>query len=197
MRPLDLDPGKPSNTAAIANAAATALLSHGDNTWFFITVDYSFGYDLEHNAEAVVEDHGGQVVGGALHPLGASDFVSYLARAQLSGAKVIALANAGADLDNTIKQAAKLGMVPGHQVLAGLLCGSTGWMRSAWRPRRAWYSSESFYWDLNEETRAWSKRFFEQTKKMPNTFAGGGLFRDDALSPGCREGRHRRHQTRS
>jgi branched-chain amino acid transport system substrate-binding protein len=161
------------DTQAIANTVGAALLDRGDKTWFFITVDYSFGYDLEHNTEAVVEAGGGQVVGGALHPLGASDFVSYLSRAQQSGAKVIALANGGTDLDDTIKQAAKLGMIPGPQVFAGLAMRINGVNTLGLAITQGMMISESFYWDSDDATRAWSKRFFDQTKSMPNSLQAG------------------------
>jgi branched-chain amino acid transport system substrate-binding protein len=156
------------DTQAIANTVGAALVARGDKTWFFITVDYSFGYDLEHNTEAVVEAAGGQVLGGALYPLGATDFVSYLARAQQSGAKVIGLANGGADLDNTIKQAAKLGMIPGPQVFAGLAMRINGVHALGLATTQGMVLSDSFYWGLNEAARAWSKRFFARVKQMPN-----------------------------
>jgi branched-chain amino acid transport system substrate-binding protein len=161
------------DTHAIANTIGTALIARGDKTWFFITVDYSFGYDVEHNTEDVVEALGGEVVGGALYPLGANDFVSYLSRAQQSGAKVIGLANGGADLDNTIKQAAQLGMIPGPQVFAGLGMRINAVHSLGLGTTQGMMLAENFYWDLDEATRAWSKRFFEQTKKMPNSLQAG------------------------
>jgi branched-chain amino acid transport system substrate-binding protein len=156
------------DTQAIAHTVGAALVARGDKTWFFITVDYSFGYDLEHDTEAVVEAAGGQVVSGALYPLGATDFVSYLARARESGAKVIGLANGGADLDNTIKQAAKLGMITGPQVFAGLAMRINSVHTLGLAITQGMVLGESFYWDLNEATRAWSKRFFTQVKQMPS-----------------------------
>ncbi len=161
------------DTRAIANTVGAALLARGEKTWFFITVDYSFGYDLEHDTEAVVEEAGGQVLAGALHPLGATDFISYLSRARNSGAQVIGLANAGADLTNTIKQAAHLGMIPGPQVFAGLAMRLNAVDALGLETTQGMMLSESFYWDLNDATRAWSRRFFKRVKKMPNSLQAG------------------------
>lgn len=161
------------DTNAIARTVGDALLARGDKTWFFVTVDYSFGYDLEHDTEAVVEGHGGEVLGGALHPLGTEDFVSYLSRAQQSGAKVIGLANAGADLDNTIKTASGLGMVPGPQVFAGLAMRVSAVDTLGLGTTQGMMLSENFYWDANEQTRAWSRRFFNHVQAMPNSIQAG------------------------
>ncbi|HVC57190.1 MAG TPA: ABC transporter substrate-binding protein [Stellaceae bacterium] len=160
-------------TGALARTIGGALLARGDDTWFFITVDYSFGYDLEHDTEAVVEAGGGQVLDGALHPLGASDFTSYLARAQQSGAKVIGLANAGADLSNTIKTAAQLGMIPGPQVFAGLAMRINQVHALGLQTTQGMMLSDGFYWDANDATRAWSRRFFKRFKGMPNDLQAG------------------------
>jgi branched-chain amino acid transport system substrate-binding protein len=161
------------DTRAIANTVGAALIARGDDTWFFITVDYSFGYDLEHDTEAVVEQHGGQVLGGALHPLGASDFISYLARARHSQAKVIGLANAGADLENTIRQAVRLGMIPGPQVFAGLAMRINQVHALGLPTTQGMVLSESFYWDMDAATRAWSHRFFDRLGRMPNSLQAG------------------------
>ncbi len=161
------------NTRAIANTVGTALVARGDNTWFFITVDYSFGYDLERDTAAVVKEKGGTVLGAALHPLGAADFTSYLARARHSEANVIGLANAGADLDNTIKQAAQRGMIPGPQKFAGLALRINSIDRLGLATTQGMLLSSAFYWDKNAATRAWSRRFFERVKKMPNELQAG------------------------
>ena len=108
------------DTHAISNTVGAALVARGEKTWFFITVDYSFGYDLENNTGDVVRRSGGEVLGHARHPLDAHDFGSYLARARESQAKVIGLANGGSDLADTIRQAARLGMIPGPQTFAAL-----------------------------------------------------------------------------
>ncbi|HTV90794.1 MAG TPA: ABC transporter substrate-binding protein [Stellaceae bacterium] len=157
------------DTHAIANTVGAKLVEEGDKTWFFITVDYSFGFDLERDTAAIVEAHGGQVLGNALYPLGASDFESYLARAEQSGAKVIGLANGGGDLDNTIKDAARLGMVPGRQVLAGLALRIPGVHALGLATTQGMVLSVPFYWDLNDQTRAWSKRFFAKLGVMPDS----------------------------
>ncbi len=161
------------NTQAIANTVGAALVARGDNTWFFITVDYSFGYDLVHDISTVLAEHGGRVLGDARHPLDTTDFTSYLERAKQSQAKVIAVANAGADSENTIKQAAGLGMIPGPQEFAGLALRITAVDRLGLATTQGMLLSEPFYWDLNEVTRAWSKRFFERMKKMPNSLQAG------------------------
>jgi branched-chain amino acid transport system substrate-binding protein len=157
------------DTHVIANTVGARLVEEGDKTWYFITVDYSFGFDLEHDTAAVIEAHGGQVLGNALYPLGTADFDSYLARAQQSGAKVIGLANGGADLDNTIREAANLHMISGPQVFAGLTTRITGVHALGLQLTQGMLLSEAFYWDSDDQARAWSKRFFAQVKAMPNS----------------------------
>lgn len=161
------------DTRSVAQTVGTALVTRGDKTWFFITVDYSFGYDLENNTAAVITQSGGQVLGHARYPLDSHDFGSYLARARESGAKVIGLANGGSDLADTIKQAAALSMIPGPQLFAGLVLRINGVHALGLEVTQGMMLSESFYWDLNEATRAWSKRFFERTQKMPNSLQAG------------------------
>ncbi len=161
------------NTRAIADTVGAALVARGDNTWFFITVDYSFGYDLETDTTAVIKKDGGSVLGNARHPLDTADFTSYLARAKQSQAKVIGLANAGADLENTIKQAARLGMIPGPQEFAGLALRISAIDRLGLATTQGMMLSEPFYWDLNDATRAWARRFFDRVKKMPNSLQAG------------------------
>jgi len=157
------------DTHAIAQTIGAALAARGNDTWFFITVDYSFGYDLENDTTAVIEAKGGKVLGHARYPLNAHDFGSYLARARQSQAKVIGLANGGTDLIDLIKQAARLGMIPGPQVFAGLGLRINGVDALGLETTQGLMLGESFYWDLNEATRVWSKRFFERVKKMPNS----------------------------
>jgi branched-chain amino acid transport system substrate-binding protein len=161
------------DTQAIAHTVGAALVARGDDTWFFITVDYSFGYDLENDTSAVVTRSGGTVLGHARYPLDAHDFGSYLARARESQAKVIGLANAGSDLADTVKQAARLGMVPGPQIFAGPALRINGVNALGLETAQGMMLSESFYWDLNDATRAWSKRFFERAEKMPNSLQAG------------------------
>jgi len=162
-----------SNTQSSANTVGAGLMRQGANTWFFITVDYSFGYDLERDTMAVVEARGGKVLGRARHPLNTHDFRSYLARAQESKAKVIALANGGENLEDTIRQAYKLGMIPGPQIFAGLALRITGVNSLTLNTTQGMMLAESFYWDTDEATRSWSRRFFERVKLMPNSLQAG------------------------
>lgn len=161
------------DTYSIAHTVGAALVERGLDSWFFITVDYSFGYDLERDTAAVVQASGGKVLGHALYPLAAGDFGSYLARARLSEAKVIGLANAGADLANTLRQAARLGIVPGTQTFASLGLRINGVHALGLETTQGLVLSESFYWDMNAATRAWSKRFFARVSKMPNSLQAG------------------------
>jgi branched-chain amino acid transport system substrate-binding protein len=160
------------DTYALANGTARAVTKQGGNTWFFITADYAFGQALEKDSAAVVVANGGKVLGSVRHPFPGSDFSSFLLQAQASGAKVIGLANAGADTTNAIKQAAEFGITP-KQSLAGLLMFITDIHALGLRPTQTMYLTEGFYWDLNDETRAWSKRFFEKQKKMPTMVQAG------------------------
>jgi branched-chain amino acid transport system substrate-binding protein len=161
------------DTYSIAHTVGTALVERGARTWFFITVDYSFGYDLENDTAEIVRDKGGEVLGHARHPLNTADFSSYLARAQQSQAKVVALANGGADMANAIKQAAQRGMIPGPQTFASLSLRLTGVHALGLETTQGMVLSESFYWDLDEASRAWSKRFFAAMGKMPNSLQAG------------------------
>ncbi len=161
------------DTYSIAHTVGTALVERGAKTWFFITVDYSFGYDLENDTAEIVRDKGGEVLGHARHPLNTADFSSYLARAQQSQAKVVALANGGADMSNAIKQAAQRGMIPGPQTFASLSLRLTGVHALGLDMTQGMVLSESFYWDLDEASRAWSKRFFAVVGKMPNSLQAG------------------------
>jgi branched-chain amino acid transport system substrate-binding protein len=161
-----------SNTRAVAQTLGSALVARGADSWFFITVDYSFGYDLERDTTGVIQANGGKVLGHARHPLSARDFGSYLAQAQESRAKVVGLANAGADMTGTIAQAAKLGML-GKQTFAGLAMRVNHVDQLGLATTQGMMLTEAFYWDLNEATRAWSARFFERVKKMPNSLQAG------------------------
>jgi branched-chain amino acid transport system substrate-binding protein len=144
------------DTYALAHGTGGALVKQGGDTWFFITADYAFGQALERDTTQVVTQAGGKVLGGVRVPLNSPDFSSFLLQAQTSKAKVIGLANAGGDTVNSIKQAAEFGITAGGQKLAGLLV-----------------LTESFYWDQNDETRAWSKRFIAEAKKVPSMVQAG------------------------
>jgi branched-chain amino acid transport system substrate-binding protein len=161
------------DTYALAHTVGQAVVKNGGDTWFFLTADYSFGQDLQRDTTEVVEASGGKVLGAVRHPLNTADFSSFLLQAQASKAKVIGLANAGGDTTNAIKQAAEFGLTAGGQKLAGLLVYINDINALGLKTAAGMLLSEAFYWDLNDETRAWSRRFFERTKKMPNMSQAG------------------------
>jgi branched-chain amino acid transport system substrate-binding protein len=160
------------DTFAVANGTAKAVTKAGGKKWFFLTADYAFGHALEKDASDVVKANGGEVVGGVRHPFPTSDFSSFLLKAQSSGAQIIGLANAGGDTVNSIKQAAEFG-ITGKQQLAGLLMFITDIHSLGLKTTQNMYLTEGFYWDLNDQTRAWSKRFFDQHKRMPTMVQAG------------------------
>lgn len=156
------------DTFALANSTAQALTKRGYDSWFFLTADYAFGHDLERDATNVVKANGGKVIGSVKHPLNTADFSSFLLQAQASGAKVIGLANAGGDTINAIKQAAEFGLTKSSK-LATLLAFITDVDSIGLQAAQGLLLTEAFYWDLNEETRAFSKRFQERVKRMPTS----------------------------
>jgi len=160
------------DTYALANGTGKAVVKQGGDTWFFLTADYAFGHSLEKDTSAVVIANGGKVLGSVRHPFPGTDFSSFLLKAQASGAKVIGLANAGTDTTNAIKQAAEFGITP-KQSLAGLLMFITDVHSLGLKATQGMYLTEGFYWDFNDETRAWSKRFFERHKRMPTMAQAG------------------------
>jgi len=160
------------DTYALANGTGKAVVKQGGDTWFFLTADYAFGHALEKDTTAVVTANGGKVLGSVRHPFPGTDFSSFLLKAQSSGAKVIGLANAGTDTTNAIKQAAEFGVTP-KQSLAGLLMFITDIHSLGLKATQGMYLTEGFYWDLNDETRKWSKRFFEKHKRMPTMVQAG------------------------
>ena len=147
------------DTWMLANGTGSAIVKTGGDTWFFVTADYAFGHALEKDTEAVVLKNGGKVLGRVRHPFPGQDFSSFLLQAQASKAKIIGLANAGGDTINSIKQAAEFGIVKGGQNLAGLLVFITDIHGLGLQTAQGLIFTESFYWDLNDGTRAWSKRF--------------------------------------
>jgi branched-chain amino acid transport system substrate-binding protein len=147
------------DTWALANGTGSAMVEQGGDTWFFLTADYAFGHALERDTSAVVEKAGGTVVGTVRHPFPGTDFSSFLLQAQASGAKVIGLANAGGDTINSIKQAAEFGITQAGQALAGLLIFITDVHALGLQTAQGLVLTESFYWDLNDQTREWSARF--------------------------------------
>ena len=160
------------DTYALAAGTGKAVVKQGGKTWFFLTADYAFGKSLEKDTTDVVLEEGGKVLGHVLHPFPAQDFSSFLLQAQASGAQVIGLANAGNDTINAIKQAAEFGITP-KQKLAGLLMFISDVHSLGLKATQGMYLTTGFYWDWNNETRAWSKRFFEKTKRMPTMVHAG------------------------
>jgi branched-chain amino acid transport system substrate-binding protein len=163
------------STVALANGTGAAVVKAGGDSWFFITADYAFGHALERDTRAVVEANGGKVLGAVNVPLNTPDFSSFLLQAQASKAKVVGLANAGGDTINSIKQAAEFGLVAAGQKLAGLLVFISDIHSLGLQTAQGLQLTESFYWDLNDETRAWSKKFFAKTGKEP-TMAQAGVY---------------------
>ena len=161
------------DTYAQANVTGLAAVKQGLDTWFFITVDYAFGQDLEKDTVNVVQKSGGKVLGNVRHPLNTSDFSSYLLQAQASKAKVIGLANAGGDTINTIKQAAEFGITKAGQKLTPLLVFVTDIDSVGLETAQGLLLSEAFYWDLNDETRAFSKRFMDRVGRVPSAAQAG------------------------
>jgi branched-chain amino acid transport system substrate-binding protein len=163
------------DTFAQANVTGLAAVKQGLDSWFFLTADYAFGQDLEKDTTNVVLKSGGKVLGSVRHPLNTSDFSSYLLQAQSSKAKVIGLANAGGDTINAIKQAAEFGLMKGGQKLSPLLAFITDIDSVGLETAQGLLLSEAFYWDLNDDTRAFSKRFMERIKRVP-TAAQAGVY---------------------
>jgi branched-chain amino acid transport system substrate-binding protein len=156
------------DTWSIANATVKSVIDRGGLSWFFLTADYAFGQALERDATAAVVANGAKVVGSVRHPIGTSDFSSFLLQAQSSKAKVIGLANAGGDTSVAIKQASEFGIPQGGQTLAALLAFVTDIHAVGLQTAQGLLLTEAFYWDLNDRTRQWSKRFAARNNgKMP------------------------------
>ena len=160
------------DTYALAVGTGKAVVKQGGKTWFFLTADYAFGKSLEKDTTEVILEEGGKVLGHVLHPFPAQDFSSFLLQAQASGAQVIGLANAGNDTINAIKQAAEFGITP-KQTLAGLLMFISDVHSLGLKATQGMYLTTGFYWDRNNETRAWSKRFFAKRDRMPTMVHAG------------------------
>jgi branched-chain amino acid transport system substrate-binding protein len=164
------------DTWALAHGTGGAMVAAGFDTWFFITADYAFGHALEADTSAVVTEAGGQVLGSVRHPFPGQDFSSFLLQAQASGAKVIGLANAGGDTVNTIKQASEFGITQSGQALAGLLIFITDVNALGLDAAQGLVLTESFYWDLNDDTRAWSDRFAQTMNGAKPTMVQAGVY---------------------
>src|SRR5512137_279155 len=166
------------NNWSLANGTGREVVRSGGDSWYFVTADYVFGKSLEEDTAAVVKASGGKVLGSVRHPQNSSDFSSYLLQAQSSGAKVIGMANAGADTINTIKQAKEFGVTP-KQTLAGLLVFISDVHSLGLDIAKGMYLTTAFYWDLDDQTRAWSKRFQnhpDNKKKAMPTMVQAGLY---------------------
>jgi branched-chain amino acid transport system substrate-binding protein len=163
------------DTYMLATGTGKALTKAGGDSWFFLTADYAFGHALERDTSAVVTANGGKVLGGVKHPLNTSDFSSFLLQAQASKAKVVGLANAGGDTTNAIKQAAEFGIVAAGQKLAALLLFINDVHSLGLKTAQGLTFTESFYWDQNDQTRAWSTRFSALANKnaMPSMTQAG------------------------
>lgn len=161
------------NTRALGVGTGSAVVAEGGDSWFFLTADYAFGEALQGDVSKVVEAAGGKVLGSVKHPFPASDFSSFMLQAQASGAKVIGLANAGGDTINAIKAAKEFGIVEAGQKIAGLLVFLSDVHALGLDTAQGLQMTVSFYWDMNDETREWSKRFFEKTGKMPTGIQAG------------------------
>jgi branched-chain amino acid transport system substrate-binding protein len=164
------------DTWALANGTGNAIVKTGGDSWYFITADYAFGHALERDVEAVVVKNGGKVVGKVRHPLNTQDFSSFLLQAQSSKAKIIGLANAGGDTTNSIKQAAEFGIVKGGQNLAGLLVFLTDVHGLGLNNAQGLIFTETFYWDRNEQSRAFGKRFAQANRGIHPTMIHAGVY---------------------
>lgn len=161
------------DTYALAQVVGRAVVANGYKDWFFLTADYAFGHALETDTSTVVKSAGGKVVGNIRAPANTQDYSSFLLQAQASKAQVIALATAGADTQNAIKQAAEFGIVQSGQKLATLLLAINEVNALGLKATSGIMLASPFYWDLDEETRAFAKRFFARHKAMPSLYQAG------------------------
>ncbi|NYT35978.1 ABC transporter substrate-binding protein [Allopusillimonas soli] len=161
------------DTYAMAHGTARAIVKNGGDTWYFLTADYAFGKQIEEDVTKVVEANGGKVIGSARHPFNANDLSSFILSAKASGAKIIGLANGGADTINSIKAAREFGVDPAKQHLAGLAVFITDIHGVGLEQAQGLLLTAAFYWDMNDETRKWSERFYQRMKKMPTAIQAG------------------------
>ncbi len=161
------------DTYPLANGTAKAVVELGGDSWFLLTADYAFGHALEADVTSVVEANGGEIVGGVRHPFPTSDFSSYILQAQGSGAKIVGLANAGADTVNAITTASQFGLTQSGQQLAGLLIFLNDVHALGLEATQGLLLTTGWYWDMDEESRAWSERYFEETGRMPTMVQAG------------------------
>jgi branched-chain amino acid transport system substrate-binding protein len=163
------------DTYALAHVTGSAVVKQGGDSWYFLTADYAFGHALERDTADVVKENGGKVLGSVKVPLNTADFSSFLLQAQASKAKIIGLANAGGDTINSIKQAAEFGIVQGGQKLAGLLIFITDINSLGLKTAQGLQLTTAYYWDMNDETRAFAKRFQEKMGRPPS-FTQAGVY---------------------
>jgi branched-chain amino acid transport system substrate-binding protein len=161
------------DTYALSKVTASAVVAEGGKSWYFITADYAFGSQLENDATRFIKASGGTVVGGVRHPTNTADFSSFALQAQNSKANVVAFANAGQDTDNSIKQAGEFGLVKGGQKLVGLLMFDTDVHAIGLDAAQGTYLTTASYWNMDDKTRAWSKKFFAKTNVMPTMIQTG------------------------
>ncbi len=161
------------DTYALAHGTGEAVVREGGDSWFFLTADYAFGHAMEADVTEVVKESGGKIVGGVRHPLATNDFSSFILQAQASGAKIVGLANAGADTTNSLKTAKEFGVVQAGQKIAGLLIFLNDVHSLGLETTQGLQLTTGFYWDRTPETRAWSKRYFDRTGKMPTMVQAG------------------------
>ena len=156
------------DTVALSKVAGSAIVKQGGDSWYFLTADYAFGASLEKDASDVINTAGGKILGSVKHPLNASDFASFLLQAQASKAKILALANSGGDTINSIKAANEFGVTKSMK-LAGLLMFITDVHSLGLNLTKDMYLADAWYWDMNKDSRAWAKRYFEKMKKQPSS----------------------------
>lgn len=161
------------DTYPLANGTAKAIVEQGGDSWFMLTADYAFGHALEGDVTKVVEESGGEIVGGVRHPFPTDDFSSYILQAQGSGAKIIGLANAGADTVNTINTAAQFGVVEAGQQLAGLLVFLNDVYAMGLETTQGLLLTTGWYWNMDDESREWAERYYERVGRMPTMVQAG------------------------
>jgi branched-chain amino acid transport system substrate-binding protein len=161
------------DTYALSKVTASAVINAGGKSWFFVTADYAFGHQLEADATRFIKEMGGSVLGSVRHPTNTADFSSFALQAQSSKADVVAFANAGQDTDNAIKQSGEFGLVQGGQKLVGLLMFDTDVHAIGLKAAQGTYMTTASYWNMDEATRAWSKKFFARTGVMPTMIHTG------------------------
>ena len=161
------------DTRALAVGTAQEVVKRGGNTWFFLTADYAFGHSLEQQASEVIRANGGKVLGAVRHPFATPDLSSFILQAQTSKAKIIGIASGPPDNTNAIKLAGEFGVFQGGQQLAGLLVVITDIHALELQAAQGLILTTSFYWDMDEKTREWSKRFFAKQNRMPTMWQAG------------------------